>query len=123
MTIGDLTIGKIQQLTEMFGGGAAAPATIKGDGRPVIVRLCDAGALFGYLEEYSPTGVAVTIRKARHMWSWTAAKGDTLLDCATHGVKGDKFSAASDRVIVFNACAIIDCTPDAVKTLESVQWE
>lgn len=100
-----------------------AAATIKGNGRPVIVRSRDAGVQFGYLEEYSPTGATITVRNARQMWSWTAAKGGTLLDCATHGVKAGKFSTVSERVIVLNACAIIDCTPEAVKSLESASWE
>lgn len=120
--IDNLTIGEAKELAKMFGGGASAPAAIKGDGRPVIVRSRDAGVQFGYLEEYSLTGATVTIRNARQMWSWTAAQGGTLLDCATHGVKAGKFSTANDRVIVINACAIIDCTPEAVKTLESAKW-
>jgi kynurenine formamidase len=56
------------------------------------------------------------------MWSWTAAEGGTLIDCATHGVKAGKFSDAADRVTVIGACAIIDCTDKAVKTLEAQKW-
>ena len=121
-TIDNLTIGEAKALAAMFQGQAQSPSTIKGDGRPVIVRSRDAGVQFGYLEEYSPAGAVVVVRNARQMWSWTAAEGGTLLDCATHGVRAGKFSTVSSRVIVLNACAIIDCTEKAVKTLESAKW-
>lgn len=98
----------------------SAPASVKGEGRPVIVRSRDAGVQFGYLDRYE--GSTVYLTKARQMWSWTAAEGGTLLDCATHGVKGGKFSSVADAVIVIGACAIIDCTAKAVKTMESAKW-
>lgn len=56
------------------------------------------------------------------MWSWTAAEGGTLLDCATHGVKAGRLSAVCAAVTVIGACAIIDCTATAVKTLEAAKW-
>jgi hypothetical protein len=65
------------------GGEASALDAIKGDGRPVIVRSRDAGVQFGYLDRYE--GSTVYLTKARQMWSWTAAEGGTLLDCATNG--------------------------------------
>jgi hypothetical protein len=75
---------------------------------------------FGYLDRYE--GSTVHLRNARQMWSWTAKSGGTLLDCATHGVKAGKFSGVADAVIVIGACAIIDCTPEAVTTLEDAKW-
>jgi hypothetical protein len=120
MNTNDLTIGQARELAAMFANTAPAPTPVKGDERPVIVRSRDAGVLFGYLLGYE--GSTVHLRDARQMWSWTAAEGGTLLDCATHGVKDGKVSTPAKRVTVLGACAIIDCTDKAVKTLESAKW-
>lgn len=125
MSIDNLTIGEAKQLAAMFGGASPSPsqpAFIKGDERPVIVRSRDAGVQFGYLLGY--VGSEVHLRNARQMWSWKAAKGGTLLDCATHGVKASesKFSGPVSRVIVIGACAIIDATPECVNSVGSVKW-
>ena len=123
MDIDNLTLGQAKQLAAMFAtvaGTPASPPRISGDGRAVIVRSRDAGVQFGYLEGYE--GSTVYLRNARQMWSWTAAEGGTLLDCATHGVKGGKFSSACAAVTVIGACAIIDCTDKAAKTLEDAKW-
>lgn len=121
-----LTVAEVRQLAGMaaaFLGNAplaAAPAAVSGLGRPVIVRSRDAGVQFGYLDHYE--GSTVYLKNARQMWSWTAASGGTLLDCAMHGVKAGKFSGVADAVIVIGACAIIDCADVAVKSLESAKW-
>jgi hypothetical protein len=120
MNVDDLTIGQARELAAMFANTAPAPTPVKGDERPVIVRSRDAGVLFGHLLGYE--GSTVHLRDARQMWSWTAAEGGTLLDCATHGVKDGKVSTPAKRVTVLGACAIIDCTDKAVKTLESAKW-
>ena len=121
MNIDTLTIGEEKQLAAIFGGQqSSATGEVKGDGRAVIVRSRDAGVLFGYLDKY--IGSTVHLRNARQMWSWTAAEGGTLLDCATHGVKAGKFSTPVAAVVVIGACAIIDCTDKAVKTLENAKW-
>ena len=121
-TIDNLTIGEAKALAAMFSGQAQGLSAVMGGGRPVIVRSRDAGVLFGYLDEYAADGSTVTVTNARQMWSWTAAEGGTLIDCAMHGVKAGKFSSPSSRVIVINACAIIDCTDKAVKSLENAKW-
>ena len=95
--------------------------SVHGNMRPVIVRSRDAGVQFGYLERYD--GSTVYLKNARQMWSWTAASGGTLLDCAMHGVRAGKFSNVADAVIVIGACAIIDCTDVAVRSLEAATWE
>ena len=117
MNIDDMTIKQARELANMF----AAPTPINATSeRPVIVRSRDAGCIYGYLLGYE--GSTVHLRDAQQMWSWTAAEGGTLIDCATHGVKAGKFSAPADRVTVIGACAIIDCTVKAVKTLEAQKW-
>lgn len=120
MNIDSLTISEVKQLAAMFAGQSAAPARVPGDDRAVIVRSRDAGVQFGYLDSYE--GSTVHLRNARQMWSWTAAEGGTLLDCATHGVKSGKFSATCPAVTVIGACAIIYCTDRAVQTLEAAKW-
>ena len=92
----------------------------KSDNRPVIVRSRDAGCIYGYLDKID--GSTVTLTRGRQMWSWTAAQGGTLIDCATHGVKAGKFSAMGGPVTVINACAVIDVDPAAVKSLEDAKW-
>jgi len=125
MNINDMTYGQLREIASAFAKisaieGASQPASVSGLGRPVIVRSRDAGVQFGYLDRYD--GSTVYLKNARQMWSWTAASGGTLLDCATRGVKAGKFSGIADAVIVIGACAIIDCTADAVRTLESAKW-
>ena len=90
------------------------------DGRAVIVHSRDAGVQFGYLDHFqAPRSISRTHGRCGR---WTAAKGGTLLDCATHGVSAGKFSTVASAVIVIGACAIIDCTSDAVKSLEAAKW-
>lgn len=126
MSIDNLTFGELKQIAAMFGAKPvidAKPTFTNGDERPVIVRSRDAGVQFGYLLGYQ--GSEVHLRDARQMWSWKAAKGGTLLDCATHGVKASesKFSGPVSRCIIIGACAIIDCTPECVSSIGSVKWE
>ena len=125
MSIDNLTFGELKQVAAMFGAKPAADiksSPTNGDERAVIVRSRDAGVQFGYLLGYQ--GSEVHLRDARQMWSWKAAKGGTLLDCATHGVKASesKFSGPVSRCIVIGACAIIDCTPECVSSIGSVKW-
>lgn len=124
MNLDDLTLGQAKQLAAMFAGGAQPVAQIPGNNRPVIVRSRDAGVQFGELVEYAADGSTVTLARARQLWKWKARQGGTLLDCAQHGVNkvGSKFSGPCDRVIVLGACAIIDCTPDSVSSIEAVSW-
>jgi len=131
-SIDELTIGEaknrletakeeVKALSELFGKAVEQPEetqTIGEIGRPVIVRSRDAGVVFGeYAGNDSDT---VHLTNARQLWNWTALKGGTLLDCAQHGVSKGKFSSVNDRVTVFNACALIDCTDEAAKTIRDI---
>ena len=120
----DLTIKQARELAAQFCGtpmASAKPDTASStDERPVIVRSRDAGVQFGYLLGYE--GSTVHLRDARQMWSWTASEGGTLLDCATHGVKAGKFSTVASRVTVIGACAIIDVSDKALKSLKDAKW-
>ena len=119
----DLTIKQARELAEQFCGTQIARSYDQAAGglmRPVIVRSRDAGVQFGYLDHFEDS--TVYLKNARQMWSWTAAKGGTLLDCATHGVSAGKFSTVAAAVIVIGACAIIDVSEAAVKSLEDAKW-
>lgn len=124
MDISNLTIGQAREITAMLSGVSQkpGPATISGNLRKVIVRSRDAGVLYGKLVSYTTDGALVYLQDARQMWSWTAAQGGTLIDCATHGVKAGKFSSSTASATVIGACAIIDCTNAAAATLESAKW-
>lgn len=90
-------------------------------GRKVIVRSRDAGVIYG---EYAGSeGSTVHLRNGVQMWKWFAAKGISLIDVATYGVKRSdcKFSIATATVTVFNACAMIDVTEDAAASIEAVK--
>lgn len=116
----DLTIKQARELAAQFCGSPLAASADTGSLRPVIVRSRDAGVQFGYLDHFE--GSTVYLKNARQMWSWTASKGGTLLDCATHGVKAGKFSNTASAVIVIGACAIIDVSSAALSSLEDAKW-
>ena len=98
----------------------APQGTNGADGRTVIVRSRDAGVLYGNYA--GNNGSTVRLENAVQMWRWKAAKGGTLLDCAEYGVDASecKFSFSKGTITIFNACALIDCTKDAEKSLRSV---
>jgi hypothetical protein len=89
-------------------------------GRKVIVRSRDAGVIYGTYA--GNDGDTIHVRDARQLWKWCAAKGITLIDVATYGVKKSdcKFSPASATLTVFNACALIDVTDEAAASIEAV---
>lgn len=107
-------------LSEMSGATSTSQQSIGALGRKVIVRSRDAGVLYG--EYAGNNGDTIHLRNARQLWRWCAAKGISLIDVATYGVKKSecKFSPASATVTVFNACALIDTTPEASASIEAV---
>lgn len=114
------TLKSAVALLEQLGQPATASAPIGQLGRKVIVRSRDAGVIYG---EYAGNdGSTVHLKNARQLWKWCAAKGITLIDVATYGVKKSdcKFSPAQATVTVFNACAMIDVTDEAEKLIEAV---
>ena len=125
MDIENLTIGEAKRLAALFNGlDCSKPAEQSGNGPEpgdmVIVRSRDAGVQYGELVGYEGSTVHLSI--ARQMWSWTAAQGGTLLDCAQHGVSKGKFSSPCDAVTVIGACAIIATTKAAQKSLGAQKW-
>jgi len=90
----------------------------------VIVRARDAGVIFGRLHSYENNGM-VHVTEARQLWQWHAKKGGVLIDVANFGVKPNncKFNPAQGIVTVFNACALIKCTDEAVESIKSVKGD
>ena len=120
MDISQMKLSDIAKLASVLCDGAPKTEAVESCGHYVIVRSRDAGCLYGLLLGYE--GSTVHLANARQMWSWTAAEGGTLLDCATHGVKAGKFSTPADRVTVIGACAIIDVSAKARPSLEAAKW-
>jgi len=108
------------EIARLLGDENTAAQPVGQIGRKVIVRSRDAGVLYG---EYAGNdGSTVHLRNARQLWKWFAAKGISLVDVATFGVKKSecKFSPASATVTVFNSCAMIDVTDEAASSIEAV---
>lgn len=107
------------EIANLLESGGTKPSGA--EGRPVIVRSRGAGVLFG---EYSGNeGSTVHLKNAIQMWRWKAAKGGSLADCAEFGVdaSGCKFSFGKATITVFNACALIDCTAAAAKSISKIE--
>ena len=111
----------IAVIEAISGAKPAAPAPVATIGQKVIVRSRDAGVLYG--EFAGNDGSTIHLTNARQLWKWSAAKGITLVDVATYGVKASdcKFSPAQATVTVFNACALISATADAAASIEAVK--
>jgi uncharacterized protein DUF6948 len=89
------------------------------DLKPVIVRTYSAGAHFGYLK--SRNGKEVELERSRRIWRWFGAW--TLSEIATAGLDTSKSKiGAPVSVVLTEAVEIIDCTPEAVASLEAAKW-
>ena len=90
--------------------------------KAVIVRTYSAGVFYGYLE--SQVGQEVVLKNARRMWQWFGA---SLSECAQSGtpdISKCKFPEAVTTVKLLNAIEILDLTPKALASLESVKiWK
>jgi hypothetical protein len=89
------------------------------DKLPVIVRTYSAGVHFGYLVRRD--GKEVALEKARRIWRWYGAW--TLSEIATAGLDAKKSKVAAPvSIVLTEAIEIIDCTPEAVASIESAKW-
>jgi hypothetical protein len=87
--------------------------------KPVIVRTYSAGVHFGYLTRRE--GKEVDLERSRRIHYWSGANSCSGL--ATAGLDTKK-SRVADRVSITltEAIEIIDCTPEAVASIESATW-
>ena len=121
MNLDNLTIGEAKAIAAMVSAAPTPSKATTGDGRAVIVRSRDQGVMYGNFA--GNDGSTVSLTNAVQMWRWKAKKGGTLADCAEFGVdeSGCKFSHGKATVTIFNACALIDCSEVASKSLDSVE--
>lgn len=98
----------------------AAPAEVaSATGVPVIVRTYSAGVHFGYLVHRD--GKEVILHRSRRIWRWYGANSCSGL--AIGGLDVKKSSVADPVTITLTeAIEIIDCTPEAVASIESAKW-
>lgn len=93
------------------------------DNRQVIVRTQSAGVFAGELE--SRNGKEVVMRNARRLWYWAGAASLSQLSVeGTKKPKECKFPVAVDRVELLETIEILDLTPAAKASIDSVPvWE
>ena len=117
MNIDALTIRQVKQLQRLV-GGQSCEGINKFIGQKVIVRTYSAGVWFGVLAEKS--GNEIILNSARRMWRWFAKKGISLSECSVHGIEHSK-SAICEQIetIWLEAIEIIQCTSEAIKSLEA----
>lgn len=89
----------------------------------VIVRSRNAGVHYGTME--SRKGTEVKLSNTRRLWYWKGAA--SLSELAVHGVNAPsecKFSVPVKILEVLDACEILYCQPDAIKSVNAVpQWK
>ena len=85
----------------------------------VIVRTYTAGVFAGTLKKR--TGKEVELINARRLWYWQgAASLSQLAVTGTSNPEGCKFPVAVSSVTLTEAIEILDVTPEAQKSIESV---
>lgn len=85
-----------------------------------IVRCYGAGVFYG--EIVSRNGQEAELANVRQLWRWSGAA--SLMQLANEGVKNPrdcKFTVTVGKVIVTQVIEILPCTPEAVKSIESVE--
>jgi hypothetical protein len=86
----------------------------------VIVRSREAGCFFGVLAD-RPTETSVVLTSASRLWYWSGAA--SLSQMAMEGVsnpKACKFPPAVDRQEIMGVCEILDCTDQAITSIQGV---
>ena len=88
-----------------------------------IVRTYSAGVFFGNVE--SRNGQEVVMTNARRIWYWDgAASLSQLAQTGTSKPENCKFPNPVDRVELLQAIEILDVTPEAAATIDSVSiWK
>ena len=88
-----------------------------------IVRANGAGVFFGKVVEEN--GDVVVMENARRLWYWEGAS--SLSELAQYGTvrpNNCKFPCPVDRIKIFNVLEILDCTDDAVESINGVkEWK
>lgn len=89
----------------------------------VIIRAEKAGVFYGTLQEKN--GTEVTLTDCRRIWYWDGAA--SLSQLASEGVTRPdncKFTVYVPKIIVLGVIEIIECSEQAIKSIESVDiWK
>lgn len=89
----------------------------------VIIRANKAGVFFGTLKEKN--GTEVTLTDCRRIWYWDGAA--SLSQLAVDGTKAPddcKFTVTVPKITILDVIEVIECTPKAIKSIESVaKWK
>ena len=87
--------------------------------KAVIVRTTGAGVHFGYL--VSRRGQEVALERSRRIWRWFGA--NTLSEIATTGIDTKRSRVSVPiSITLTTAIEIIDCSPQAIATIEGTKW-
>jgi hypothetical protein len=87
--------------------------------KPVIVRTYSAGVHFGYLKRRE--GKEVELSRSRRIHYWDGANSCSGL--ASSGLNQKKSRVAAPvEITLTEAIEIIDCTPEAVTSIEGATW-
>jgi len=90
----------------------------------VIIRTYSAGVFAGELESYDRTSREAVLVDARRLWYWSGAS--SLSEMAVRGTSRPddcKFPVAVPRVVLPEVIEILECTPEARQSIESVtEW-
>jgi hypothetical protein len=122
MSIDNLTIGQLRDITTMLHGIRGEPQALPAHpmvGQYVILRCSAAGVHAGYL--VSQNGDQAVLRKTRRLWSWTANDGVALSGLAFHGLKSGKIDTELDAIALTGVCETIPCTTTARESIQNAK--
>ena len=91
--------------------------------KKVIVRGDRSGVFFGTL--VSKDGQEVELMDCRRLWYWDgAASISQLAMTGTTAPENCKFTMYVPNIVILDAIEIIECTPEAIKSIEAVDvWK
>ena len=92
-------------------------------GKKVIIRGDRSGVFFGTLK--SKDGQEVELADCRRLWYWDgAASISQLAVTGTVAPENCKFTVTVESIVILDAIEIIQCTPEAIKSIEAVDvWK
>jgi ferredoxin-fold anticodon binding domain-containing protein len=116
MSIDNLTLGEIKQLTQLFNSNIETKNNNPMIGKYCVVRTYSAGVHIGTVEAIS--GTEVLLKNARRIWSWKGAF--TLSEVAKNGINSDsRISETVDEILLTQAIELIPATNIAIKKFEA----
>ena len=96
-------------------------------GKRVIIRGDKSGVFFGTLSKMDVYGGSthIELSDCRRLWYWDGAA--SLHQLAKDGVrkpKACKFTVSVDKIVILDAIEIIECTKNAIESIEGVkEWK